>query len=117
TPCPGRAPLVSPEPTCHPPALTGVSRAEVFPPVQVRIPPPNFATVPDPEIPPPKLVESERLNTRLALSSTSPAIAPLVPPEPICDRKTVVSVPPAEVCVPVDVSSQTPNFATVAAAA
>ena len=58
------------------------------------MPVPACLTAPLPEITPPKLTASERLNAKVPLSVTLPAIAPKVPPPPICNVPAPIMVPP-----------------------
>ena len=63
-------------------------------PVSVRVPLPAWVSAPVPLSTPAKLVGSERSNTSVALSSTLPAMLPVVPPLPTCKVPALMVVPP-----------------------
>ncbi len=60
----------------------------------MRLPLPFCVTLPVPEITPPKVSASERLNVSAALSTMLPATEPDVPPAPICKVPAVTVVSP-----------------------
>ena len=60
----------------------------------MRVPAPCLSTEPVPLMLPSKVMLSERLKIRAALSVTLPVIEPVVPPLPICRVPAAMVVPP-----------------------
>jgi len=55
----------------------------------------------------------ERLNARVALVTTSPAMKPVVPPAPICNTPPLIVVPPVNELDPESVSVPAPSLVSV----
>ncbi len=81
--------------------------------MSVSVPDPAWVTEPEPEMVPSKVTSSERLKTRAPSLATSPVMAPVLPPLPICSVPAEMVVPPPWLLAPVSVSVPVPAWVRV----
>ena len=89
--------VVSPPSTRNVPALR-VAAATLLPAaVSTVVPVPIWLSAPEPEMTPPNVIVSLRLNASTPSFATSPTIEPEVPPSPSCKVPATIVVPPVPV--------------------